>query len=35
MLPLSDNHQADTTEAFNSTFIYLGDLNDINKPYFE
>ena len=35
MLPLFENNQADTIEAFNSTFSYLDDLIDISKPSFE
>ena len=35
MLCLSDNNQADATEAFNSTSRYLDDLLIIDHPYFE
>ena len=35
MLSLSDNNQADISEAFNSTFRYLDDLLNIDNPYFE
>ena len=35
MLSLSDNNQADTIEAFNSTFRCLDDLLNIDNPYFE
>ena len=35
MLSLSDNNQADTIEAFNSTSRYLDDLLNIDNPYFE
>ena len=35
MLSLSDNNQADIIEAFNSTSRYLGDLLNIDNPYFE
>ena len=35
MLSLSDNNQTDIIEAFNSTSRYLGDLLDIDNPYFE
>ena len=35
MLSLSDNNQADSIEAFNSSFRYLDDLLNIDKPYFE
>ena len=35
MLSLSDNHQADIIEAFNSTSRYLDDLLNIDNPYFE
>ena len=36
-LSLSDNYQADITEAFNSTFryMYLDDLLNIDNPYFK
>ena len=34
MLSLSDNKQADTIEAFNSTSRYLDDLLNIDNPYF-
>ena len=34
-LSLSDNNQADVIEAFNSTSIYLDDLLNIDKPYFQ
>ena len=34
MLCLSDNNQADVVEAFNSTSRYLGDLLNIDNPYF-
>ena len=32
---LSDDNQADITEAFNSTSRYLDDLLNIDNPYFE
>ena len=35
MLSLSDNYQLDIIEAFNSTSRYLGDLFNIDNPYFE
>ena len=35
MLSLSDNNQSDIIEAFNSTSRYLGDLLNIDNPYFE
>ena len=35
MLSLSDNNQADIIDAFNLTSIYLDDLLNINKSYFE
>ena len=35
MLSLSDNNQTDIIEAFKSTFRYLDDLLNIDKPYFE
>ena len=35
MLYLSDNNQTDIIEAFNSTSRYLGDLLNIDNPYFE
>ena len=35
MLSLSDNNQADVTEAFNSTSRYLDDLLNIDNPHFE
>ena len=35
MLSLSDNNQADSIEAFNSTSRYLDDLLNIDNPYFE
>ena len=35
MLSLSDNNQAHTIEAFNSTSRYLDDLLNIDNPYFE
>ena len=35
MLSLSDNYQTNIIEAFNSTFIYLDDLRNIENPYFE
>ena len=35
MLSLSDNNQTDIIEAFNSTSKYLGDLLNIDNPYFE
>ena len=35
MTSLSDDNQADITEAFNSTSRYLDDLLNINNPYFE
>ena len=35
MLSLSDNNQTDIIEAFNSTSRYLGDLLNIDNPYFE
>ena len=35
MTSLSDDNQADITEAFNSTFRYLDDLLNIDNPYFE
>ena len=31
----SDDNQADIIEAFNSTYIYLDDLLNIDSPYFE
>ena len=34
-LSLSDNHQTDIIEAFNSTYRYLDDLLNIDNPYFE
>ena len=33
MLSLSDNNQADVTEAFNSTSSYLVDLLNIDNPF--
>ena len=35
MTSLSDDNQADITEAFNSTSRYLADLLNIDNPYFE
>ena len=35
MTSLSDDNQADIIEAFNSTSRYLGDLLNIDNPYFE
>ena len=35
MNSLSDDNQADITEAFNSTSRYLDDLPNIDNPYFE
>ena len=35
MTSLSDDYQADIIEAVNSTSRYLGDLFNINNPYFE
>ena len=35
MLSLSDNNQTDIIEAFSSTSRYLGDLLNIDNPYFE
>ena len=35
MLSLSDNNQTDIIEAFASTSRYLGDLLNIDNPYFE
>ena len=35
MLSLSDNHQTDIIEAFNSTSRYLDDLLNIDNPYFK
>ena len=35
MLSLSDNNQTDIIEAFNSSSRYLGDLLNIDNPYFE
>ena len=35
MLFLSDNNQADITEAFNSTSRYLDELLSIDNSYFE
>ena len=35
MLSLTDNNQTDIIEAFNSTSSYLGDLLNIDNPYFE
>ena len=35
MISLSDDNQADITEAFNSTSRYLDDLLNIDNPYFE
>ena len=34
MLSLYESRQADVAEAFNSTFIYLGDLLNIDNPCF-
>ena len=35
MLSLSDKNQTDINAAFNSTSRYLGDLLNIDTPYFE
>ena len=35
MTSLSDEHQADIIEAFNSTSRYLDDFLNIDNPYFE
>ena len=35
MISLSDDNQANFTEAFNSTSRYLDDLLNIDSPYFE
>ena len=35
MLSLSDNNQTDMNDAFNSTSRNLGDLLNIDTPYFE
>ena len=35
MMSLSDDIQADATEAFNSASRYLDDLLNINSPYFD
>ena len=35
MTSLSDDNQADTIEAFNSSSRYLYDLLNIDNPYFE
>ena len=35
MLSLSDNNQADVTDAFDSTSFYLQGLLNIDNPYFE
>ena len=35
ILSLSDNNQTDIIEAFNSTSRYLGDLLNVDNPYFE
>ena len=35
MLSLTDNNQADAIGAFNSISRYLGDLLNIDNPYFE
>ena len=35
MMPLSDDTQAEFTEAYNSTSRYLDDLLNIDNPYFE
>ena len=35
MDPLNHDKQADVIEAFNSTFRYLDDLENIDSPYFE
>ena len=35
MTSLSDDNQAEITEAFNSTSRYLDDLLNIDNPYFE
>ena len=35
MMFLSGDTQVDVNEAFNSTFRYLGDLLNIDNPYFE
>ena len=32
---ISDDKQAEIIKAFNSTFIYLNDLLNIDNPYFE
>ena len=34
MLSLSDNHQTDIIEAFDSTSRYLDDVHNIDNPYF-
>ena len=35
MLSLSDNNQTDIMEAFNTTYIYLDDILNIDNPFFE
>ena len=35
MLSLSDNNQAEVIEAFNAISRFLGDLLNIDNPYFE
>ena len=35
MLSLSDNHQSDIIEAFNSTYRYLDGVLNIDIPYFQ
>ena len=35
MKDLSSDYQADIIKAFNSTSLYLGDLLNIDNPYFE
>ena len=35
MMSLIDDKQADTFDAFNTTFKYLGDILNINNVYFD
>ena len=35
MLSLSDNNQADVSEAFNTTLRYLDNLLNFDNPFFE
>ena len=35
MLSLSDNNQADVSEAFNSTLRYLDNVLNFDNPFFE